>query len=180
MDSCAIEGNGRNVKGNDCVGRDCWEELKVTGLRPSMSMTDLVNHIGNCISEQVNSGNMHSNQASECQGILENIAHILMSDNQSAVAAASDEKSLMKKVNSLCSLLQDPVTINNAQFDEASHEEEPKSGSMICGEDSRQGPSIPRRDSFADLLLQLPRIASLPKFLFDIAEDDDDDDGSQA
>nr|GMC63310.1 ATP-dependent DNA helicase [Ipomoea batatas] len=184
MDTRAIEGNGRNLKGNDSVRRECWEQLKVTGLRPSMSMTDLVNHIGNCISEQVNSGNMHSNQASECQGILENIAHILMSDNQSAAAAASDEKCLMKKVNSLCCLLQDPATINNAQLDEekhlgvaVSHDEEAKtgsgSGSVICGEDSRQAaPSIPRRDSFADLLFQLPRIASLPKFLFDIAEDD--------
>ena len=33
-------------------------------------------------------------------------------------------------------------------------------------------PAMSRKDSFGDLLLHLPRIASLPKFLFGISEED--------
>ncbi|CAH9140952.1 unnamed protein product [Cuscuta epithymum] len=181
MDACTIERNGIYIKGmNVLEGRNYWEQFKASGLqRPSISMNDLVNRIENCISEQVNSGNMHFNKASECQAVLENVANILMSDNQ--CAAASDEKSLLKRVDSLyCLLQQDTASLNSSPVVEteklhfgggeaSSLEEEAK----VSGEDNgRQAPSvITRNDSFSDLLHQLPRIASLPKFLFDIAED---------
>ncbi|KAF7838113.1 uncharacterized protein G2W53_006595 [Senna tora] len=38
----------------------------------------------------------------------------------------------------------------------------------------KQAPGMSRKDSFGELLLHLPRIASLPKFLFNISEEDSD------
>ena len=37
----------------------------------------------------------------------------------------------------------------------------------------KQPPPMSRKDSVGDLLLNLPRIASLPQFLFNISEDVD-------
>ncbi|XP_073273907.1 uncharacterized protein [Primulina huaijiensis] len=168
-----------------------WEPPRVQGLPHSLSMSDLVNHIGNCISEQVICGNLPSNKASECQDMLENISQMLLSDTQHAMGL--DEKSLMKKVNSLCCLLQDPVTASNAQVQESRHEDidhgkdissELMNNSVHedakCklafegnGVDINQGPSISRKDSLNDFLLHLPHIASLPKFLVGISEDDE-------
>ncbi|CAK9168891.1 unnamed protein product [Ilex paraguariensis] len=193
MDTRAIEGNG-NFQGYDCQGLKNWEQLKVPGLHPSMSVSDFVNHIGHRISEQMTSGNLPSEKTSERQDMLENIAQILFSDNQ--FIAASDEKSLMKRVNSLCSLLQDPATASIVHVDGQSHFEGIQDGKYVehnracdslCDNKARsdtvasevyfkevpgckQAP-MARKDSFADLLLQLPRITSLPKFLFDISED---------
>lgn len=194
MDANAIEGNG-NYEFSDSQGLKNSEKLKVPGLRPSMSMTDLVSHIGQHISEQVTSGSIPSEKASEYQNIFENIAQIMLSDNQNV--AASDEK-LMKKVNSLCCLLQDPTVASSAQVEGENHFEGPFTGrdaelnypsdfmrEMKAHDDvvssldpkdmlgSKQTPGIPRRDSLGDLLLHLPRIASFPKFLFDIAETDE-------
>lgn len=191
MDTNAIEGNGKN----DLSDSQGLKNLKVPGLHPSMSMTDLVSHIGQHISEQVTSGSIPSEKASECQNIFENIAQIMLSDTQNV--AASDEK-LMKKVNSLCCLLQDPTVASSAHVEGENHFEGPFIGrdaelnypsdfvfEMKAHDDvvnsmdpkdmlgSKQTPGIPRRDSLGDLLLQLPRIASFPKFLFDIAEADE-------
>ncbi|KAJ8560815.1 hypothetical protein K7X08_022675 [Anisodus acutangulus] len=182
-------GENANSLGNDPHGMPNLEQLKVPGLRPSMSMTDLVSHIENCISEQINSGNLQSDDALECKGMLEDIAQMWLSDTQ--CTTASDEKSLMKKVNSLCCLLQDPTTSHESHFNGENHLQKPIQSNNACsssacesskGNDEENAkdfvggkptPSIPRRDSFGDLLLHLPRIASLPKFLFDIAEDDE-------
>nr|GMC63815.1 uncharacterized protein LOC109155298 [Ipomoea batatas] len=133
--------------------------------------------------------------------MLEEINRCLFSDTQ-YMPAASDEKSLMSRVNSLCCLLQkDPPP--TAQRRENYHEtamgdkgvgvfnfasasvvsernvEENRSPTpdddelpddLTC---SKQKPSMSRKDSVGDLLLNLPRITSLPQFLFNIAEDSD-------
>ncbi|XP_022969680.1 uncharacterized protein LOC111468633 [Cucurbita maxima] len=170
-----------------------WEQMKVPGLHPSMSMSDLVNHIGHCITEQMTAANTSfADQGPDCQDILEDIAQYLLTDNQSTT---SDEKSLMKRVNSLCCLLQkDPTntTTQNSQFDEESHGEAPddkksdttdsmsKSDVKAFAEDvkdntgTKQAVGMSRKDSFSELLLHLPRIASIPKFLFNISEEDDE------
>ncbi|KAI3446709.1 hypothetical protein Pfo_003374 [Paulownia fortunei] len=195
MDAHAIEGD-KIINEHDSEGQKSWEPLKVPGLHPSLSMSDLVNHVGNCISEQMTSGSLPSDKSSEHQDLLENVAQVLLSDAQ--YATGLDEKSLMKKVNSLCCLLQDPVVASSAQVDgekcyegvdhgknisfdlmhDSTHE---KAGNIMQaseeniydGPGCNQAPAMPRKDSLGDLLLHLPHIASLPKFLFGIAEDDE-------
>ncbi|KAL8040899.1 hypothetical protein ABFX02_10G129900 [Erythranthe guttata] len=166
-------------------GQKSRDSLKIQGLRPSMSMSDLVNHIENCISEQMTSGNLPSETASECHDMLENIAQVLLSDNNCATGL--DEKSLMKKVNSLCCLLQDPVTASNDG--ENHYKTADNRGKNVCfdsvsdsctnekvsdGNLKQAAPGLTRKDSLSDLLSHLPSIASLPKlpkFLFGIEED---------
>ncbi|KAL3643026.1 hypothetical protein CASFOL_013841 [Castilleja foliolosa] len=189
MDTQAIERN-RNSDKHDYGGRKTLGSLKVPGLRPSMSMSDLVNHIENHISEQMTCGSLPSAKASECQDMLENIAQVLLNDTQCVTGL--DEKSLMKKVNSLCCLLQDddgPVSEvenrcesvdrgQNVFFDLVNDSTNKMSGNITDDSEGliKQEPMMPRRDSLGDLLLHLPRIASLPKFpnfLYGIAENDE-------
>lgn len=146
MDGHAIEGNG-SCETNDNL------KLKVGGvLQQSMSMNDLMSHIGHCISEQM------TTTACGNRDMLEDIAQYLLSDSQ--FVTASDEKSLMSRVNSLCCLLQeDPSTVNNNGENSAS--------------DFKDASAMSRKDSFGELLLHIPRIASLPKFLFNISEEDE-------
>ncbi|KAI3946753.1 hypothetical protein MKW98_003316 [Papaver atlanticum] len=168
-----------------------WDQLKVPGIRPSMSMSDLVNHIGNCISEQMTSGNPLFSEGSENKDMLDEITQYLLSDTQNA--SASDEKSLMSRVNSLCCLLQkDAVPIQNSQVycedgNEGGKHTQPRLGTELTrnnkcidlfpGSDGDfsdspgNKPGMSRKDSLGDLLLHLPRIASLPQFLFNISED---------
>lgn len=185
-----MEGSTSSQSG-ELNGSKSVEQLIMRGIRPSMSMTDLVNHIGNCISEQMSSENPECTEGgSESHTkMLEDIAQHLLGDVQ--FTPCSDEKSLMSRVNSLCSLLQkDGTPVQSFEVtDEAkdlkttSHEPELmdqniNKGDIIAAEGSvrdvcKQAPSMPRIDSFGDLLHHLPRIASLPKFLFDISEDGD-------
>lgn len=178
-----MEGNSSNKPSDS----QCLKSLESPGLRPSMSMTDLVNRIGNCIAEEVTAGNIPSEKASECQDMLDNITQILLTDTQTI--HASDENSLMKRVNSLCCLLQDPATESSVQIDSKNNCEGPSNGryvqfnqpsdyilekqangnistSLAPGDvlGSQQHPAISRKDSLGDLLLQLPRITSLSKF----------------
>ncbi|KAJ9162928.1 hypothetical protein P3X46_022663 [Hevea brasiliensis] len=197
MDTCAIEGSGV-CEAVDSKGPRNWDQIKVPGLKPSMSMSDLMNHIGNCISEQMTSGNPpFPAEGSECQDILEDIAEYLLSDTQ--LTTSSDEKRLMARVNSLCCLLQkDPPPTQNLQVNEESCIGESDSGKGVqpnntnellhenrCKDDSKDpegnvkdvsgskhASGMSRKDSFGELLLHLPRIASLPKFLFNISEED--------
>ncbi|CAI0427614.1 unnamed protein product [Linum tenue] len=195
MDNHAIEGRG-NFESVDSRAPRNWDQIKVPGLTPSMSMSDLMNHIGNCISGQMNSGNTSSLSADgeECQEILADIAQYLLSDTQNTTS--SDEKRLMARVNSLCCLLQkDPTsssqqnlqTIGEDSSNDSVFQLNQPNGSLLLPEfkpsegnnmkdvasSSLKAPSgMSRRDSFGDLLLQLPRIASLPKFLFHISEED--------
>ncbi|KAF3669872.1 putative myosin-2 heavy chain-like, partial [Capsicum annuum] len=81
MDTRAV-GESANSIGYDAPEMQNFEQLKVPGRRPSMSMTDLVSHIESCISQQINSGNLQCDEALECKGMLEDIAQIWLSDTQ--------------------------------------------------------------------------------------------------
>ncbi|XP_057463574.1 uncharacterized protein LOC130753485 isoform X1 [Actinidia eriantha] len=179
------------IEGNESSGGHGFQAQR------SMSMSDLVNHIGHCILERMTSGNLssHFKEALESQDMLENIAEILLSDKQ--FHAITDEKKLMSRVNSLCYLLQEPTSTPNKQVGGESHSEGHDDGKRIqwnhdiesmhesiAGTDvgfrgaysnsyKQTPPVMSRTDSFGDLLSSLPRIASLPKFLFDISEDDE-------
>lgn len=174
MDTRAIEGNASSETVNSRAPRN-WNQIKVPGLHPSMSMSDLMSHIENCISEQIPSS---ANQPTDYQDMLDDIAQYLLNDNQ--LTTASDEKSLMTRVNSLCCLLQkDPATLQQSQADGESCVEGPAGGKDVAPEEDvkdnpigKQAAAMSRKDSFGELLLHLPRIASLPKFLFNISEED--------
>ncbi|KAF5725893.1 hypothetical protein HS088_TW23G00625 [Tripterygium wilfordii] len=118
--------------------------------------------------------------------MLEDIAQYLFSDGP--LTPPSYEKCLMSRVNSLCCRLQkDPSLAQSSQLNGASCIEEPiekadvqlNHGDMKASEKgvkdvspSKQTSAMSRKDSFGHLLLHLPRIASLPKFLFNISEED--------
>lgn len=176
------------------------DQIKVPGLHPSMSMTDIVSHIEHCISEQMTSGNpTFAGDSQQSRLILEEITRYLFNDSQAQVTAASDEKFLMSRVNSLCCLLQkDPSTSSTAEvtnvrtdlsvgtngggevgesnlnlelscksnvMESKGQQHEPSTRKQVSGS------GIPRKESVGDLLLNLPRIASLPQFLFPMSED---------
>lgn len=157
-----------------------------------------MSHIEHCLSEQMNYGNPPSSGGGpELRDMLDDISQYLLNDN---VAAASDEKSLMSKVNSLCCLLQDPAVVQNTPITEDyaaggpdgekvlkpnnnhefMHDNRRKTDFKSAEEDKRdltggkQAPGMSRKDSFGELLVHLPRIASLPKFLFNISEENSD------
>ncbi|GJN00717.1 hypothetical protein PR202_ga17915 [Eleusine coracana subsp. coracana] len=161
-----------------------WSQLKVPGLRPSMSVDDLVNHLGNCISEQITSGNAAlANSEVPTKETLEEIAQYLLGDTQGPPVSASDEKSLMARVDSLCCLIQkDAVPVVKPKPEpndsdsigvEASDgsDDEFSSASTRKTTGASEPPAMSRKDSFGELLTNLPRIASLPQFLFKIPED---------
>lgn len=183
----SIEGNRGTHSVSSNEPRN-WDEIKVPGIHPSMSMSDLVNHIGNHISENMTTGDSSvSVKGSEIQGILEDIAQYLLNDTQ--LISAPDEK-VMSRVNSLCCLLQDSASAQDpcanteicskeqdnmtdlhSKDREAQHDVK---GSETDANDmsvNNQTSGMSRKDSFGDLLLHLPRITSLPKFLFDISEE---------
>lgn len=197
MDKHAIE----EIKSFEAVNSKLasnWDQIKVLGLHPSMSIGDLVNHIGHCISEKMTSGNSLSNgKQQHHKDMLEEIAQYLFNDSQNTMA--SDEKSLMTRVNSLCCLLQkDPSVAQNLQgkndesFDVNGSGETSKTNFNYASEskasqgfpaskressdvsaDWKQAQAMSRKDSFGELLLSLPRIASLPQFFFNLSQDSD-------
>lgn len=152
-------------------------QVKIPGLRQSMSVGDLITHIGDCISEQMKSDdpNLHIDEEQR-KSILDEITHYLLSDSQTTTTAISDEKYIMSRVNSLCCLLQTrvqnlPVKPENPLdlgFGNFAQNHEPIVESRSA---EKPGPSIPRNDSVGELLLHLPRIASLPQFLGSVSED---------
>lgn len=167
------------------------DQIKVPGFHPSMSLSDLVNHIEHCIAEQVTSDNsIFSSNKQHRRDILE-ITQYLFSDSQST--STFDEQSLMSRVNSLCCLIQkDPSIAQNLpakrdddvdengdqEIDEAvaaaALESKPASeGESTDISGCKQALAMTKKDSFADLLINLPRIASLPQFLFSLPEDSD-------
>ncbi|XP_027125492.1 uncharacterized protein LOC113769573 isoform X1 [Coffea eugenioides] len=198
MDTHVIE-EIKNSGGEQWKELSSWHQIRVPGLHSSMSMSDLVSHLENRISEQRTSDNFILS-SDERQGleILEEINRCLFSDSQ--YVPASDEKSLMSRVNSLCCLLQkDPMTgqilpsksesisdvlVMDKRIDDSSFTLQ-ASGSNIDEKSAvaegemedilgcKQPPPMSRKDSVGDLLLNLPRIASLPQFLFNISEDVD-------
>ncbi|CAA2967349.1 Hypothetical predicted protein [Olea europaea subsp. europaea] len=109
------------VKGMVIVEQRSWEQLKVQDLHPSMWIHDLENNIGSCISEQVTVGFVPSNKTPEFWDVMENIKQDLLSDTQSTTGL--DEKSLLKKVDSLSSLLQDTATSSSAKVEKENYDE---------------------------------------------------------
>ncbi|XP_010526305.1 PREDICTED: uncharacterized protein LOC104803910 [Tarenaya hassleriana] len=168
-----------------------WDQIKVPGLRQSISVSNFMNHLEQCLSDPAR-GN-----ESERKEILD-IAQLLFSETQ--FTTLSDEKSLMTRVNSLCCLLQkDGTAAGNSQLNEESSVGCPDTGKFSQPNDLRKGlrdnenrdehkvsdpeatgassskpPGIPRIDSYNEILLQLPRIASLPQFLPFITGEDGD------
>lgn len=150
---------------------------KASGITPSISMSDLVSHIGRCISGCGNpsafpSGSVDDDDELNSRGILEEISRYLLNDPSSsnnimvgASASATplpDRHSLMCRVNSLYSLLQKDV-----------HDEKEEEGIDLP---SVRNPAWSRKDSVSDLLLlNLPRIASLPHILPVVSEECDGD-----
>ncbi|XP_071726861.1 uncharacterized protein [Rutidosis leptorrhynchoides] len=209
-----------------------WQKDITPQLQPTMPIFDTMNYIGNCYSEQyVSSLNLPfaNNVAGQVNpnDMLENISHILLSDNQ--LTPTSDERMLMSKVNSFFNLLQDNqngqnigngsftpdpaitmlqdipggFTLDSIQISKTTTQEEgsisqptklsqdypndlfaPGSSQMAQQDENvnfflESNPSpenvtlrdgILRNDSFGDLMNQLPSIASLPRFLFDLSE----------
>ncbi|KAL2624858.1 hypothetical protein AAZV13_07G019100 [Glycine max] len=175
------------------------DQIKLPGLHPSMSMDDLVSHIGHCISEQMGSDNPNfagDNQYS--RSILEEFTQYLFNDSQHATT--SDEQRVMSKVNSLYCLLQkDPSTaedtntmtrngngldadeggkvgVSNSNITELSQPCKTKVSDLEVQADDASGckqggTGMSRKESAGDLLLNLPRVASLPQFLFNMSED---------
>lgn len=193
MDNQVIEDNPTSET-EDFKDPERWRQFKVPGIRPSMSMSDLVNHLGHCISEQINSGNPQlAGDSLTTKDILEEITQYLLSDSQNS--SASDEKSLMSRVNSLCCLIQkdagaaQSLQINsgdgavgddvmfNASKPGSTSERKPLFDFAVAEGESNDAPgckqpaNISRKESFGELLMHLPRIASLPQFLFNISED---------
>ncbi|KAF8392988.1 hypothetical protein HHK36_021229 [Tetracentron sinense] len=191
MDTHGIEEN-RSSEIEESRELSNMDQFKVPGLHPSMSMSDLVSHIGHCISGQVTSGNpLLSGEGLRNSNMLEDITQYLLSDSQ--LTSASDEQSLMSRVNSFCCLLQkDPATVQNLQLncedglhepddgtnDQSNTTYESESESEVTGcSPAPEGEStndvsgckktlaISRKDSFGELLLSLPRIASLSQLL---------------
>ncbi|XP_066322806.1 uncharacterized protein [Miscanthus floridulus] len=157
-----------------------WNQFKAPELKASISVEDLVNHLGNCKADQRSVGDppltINDGKTKE---VLEDLVQYLFSDTQSL--PASDDKYLMARVDSLYSLLEkdtvpatmrkpecsDDIGIN--QVDSDGFEEE--LNSSLAG--AKEPLTISRNDSFGELLLNLPPVASIPQFLFNIAENSD-------
>ncbi|XP_010905052.1 uncharacterized protein [Elaeis guineensis] len=142
------------------------DQLKVPGSKESMSRNYLVNHIENCT--QMASGNpSSSSDPLPTQEILENISQQLLDDSQGS--SVLDEQSLLPRVNSFLSLIT-PQNLQVINGERRIVVDESDSVTAIEVVDGAQ-PPISRNESAGELLINLPRIASLPHFLTDIAED---------
>lgn len=172
-----------------------WDNIKVPGLHPSMSMSDLVSHIENRFSEHRTSTNSPCNDERESLEILDEISRCLFTDSQHV--PTSDEKSIMTRVDSLYNLLRkDSGPVQDFNF-RSTHSKDmslmdnktkyqlnsfaPEVKSELTEDSSTphgelvdlsgKGLGMSRKDSVGELLLNLPRIASLPQFFFNISED---------
>ncbi|KAL1809792.1 hypothetical protein ACET3Z_026782 [Daucus carota] len=197
IDSKVIE----NIKNNsleELKNRSCWDRIRVPGLHTSLSMNDLVSHLENQILEPtISNSPILSDDQRRSLEILEEISKCLFTDSRHIT---SDEKSVMSRVDSLCCLLhpstvqEDPLdkgnNTNMATSEDNKHvhelkwfdtklkskvaEEAPTLHSELNdGSGCKQEPDMSRKDSVGDLLLNLPRIASLPQFCFNFSEDPD-------
>lgn len=163
MDARAIEGVGGSVDSRNTNG---WSQIKMPGLHQSISMNDFLTFL--------------SDQACENNQEFEEMKQILLSDTQTD---SSDEKSVMSKVNSFCNLLQS-ATNSHLNIENTDSGKEigvdnnsrhmTEGGKRVVDPASSSKPlqGMSRKDSFSDLLVHLPRITSLPKFLFNISEED--------
>ncbi|XP_038981860.1 uncharacterized protein LOC103707426 isoform X2 [Phoenix dactylifera] len=147
------------------------DQLSARGPKETMSSSHLVNCMEKCT--QMASGNpSSSSDALPTKEILENISQQLLDDSQGS--SVLDEQSLLPRVNSLLSLITpQSLQVNN------------NGGRRIVGDESDSvtatevvdgaQPSVSRNESYGELLINLPRIASLPQFLSNIYEDFEDE-----
>ncbi|KAI9125617.1 hypothetical protein K1719_003035 [Acacia pycnantha] len=181
--SCiTLDSRSREVP-SPCSGSGCseteskgprnWDKIKVPGLCPSMSMSDFMSHIEHCISEQINSGNPPSG-GGELREMLDDISQYLLSDNQDPATVQNSHNT------DGCTAVEPDENPNLSHNLELMQDYKNRTDASVAEEDTRdvsggkQAPGMSRKDSFGDLLLHLPRIVSLPKFLFNISEDDSD------
>ncbi|KAG1363720.1 hypothetical protein COCNU_11G005470 [Cocos nucifera] len=143
MDTQVIEENATRET-EEFKDPGCWDQFKVPGIQPSMSVSDLVNHIGHCISEQINSGNpLLSGDNLPTKDVLEEITQYLLSDSQ--ILSSSDEKSLMSRVNSFCCLIQkDAGTGQSLQINNGDN----AAGDDVTGNASKPGSTSERKPLF--------------------------------
>uniref|UniRef100_A0A1J3CPB9 TRF2/HOY1 PH-like domain-containing protein n=1 Tax=Noccaea caerulescens TaxID=107243 RepID=A0A1J3CPB9_NOCCA len=155
MDARAIEGAGASV---DSRVTTEWSQVQVPGLRQSISMNDFLALL--------------SDPASGDNPELEEMKQLLLSDNNTQPETTSDEKSVMSKVNSFYNLLQAAAN-DDLDIGEVDINNRPKTecnDRVVDPASSSKPQGMSRKDSFSDLLVHLPRITSLPKFLFNISE----------
>lgn len=172
MDACTTEEVGVRLPKEPSLLSQLGE-IKVPGIHPSLSMSDLVTHLGHCISEQKGfKDSLFPGDEQLNEEILEELTRYLLNDSN--ISASSDEQSLMSRVNSLCCLLQKDT---GAKSDTGM----PSTGEVstrVLKTEIEAGPvdelaelngvharAMSRKDSVGDLLLNLPRIASLPHIL---------------
>ncbi|KAG9148446.1 hypothetical protein Leryth_016912 [Lithospermum erythrorhizon] len=179
--------HGKEVPRNTCP----WNNASIPWITTSTSMTDLVSHLEKRICEQRTSNNFSlSDEEWKSLAALEDISRSLFSIAQNM--PTSDEKSLMSRVNSLCCLLQkDPSTVPNVPSSDNNLVGMPttskgalqSNSAQICETSSKESDEFPgckqtlpiaREDSYGDLLLNLPRIASLPQFLYNLGDGNND------
>ncbi|KAK1360064.1 Pre-rRNA-processing protein IPI3 [Heracleum sosnowskyi] len=168
----SVMGNGMN-EANSGTGEsknlNGWDNIKVPGLHPSMSMSDLVSHIEHRFSEQRTSKNSLPNDERESLEILDEISSLLQKDpgpvqdfnfksGQSNDMTMTDTKT-KHQFNCFAPEVKSEVTEDSST---------PRGESAAV---SGKGLGMSRKDSVGELLLNLPRIASLPHFLFNISED---------
>lgn len=160
-------------------------QLKKPGLSASIAVNNFSHHVDNCMAEQRTMDNPAlANNKEKSSDVLQDIYQCLFSDTPGM--PTSDDKYVMARVNSFCSLLEnnkvteamtkpegkDKSNITVVELDSDSYNEDLKSPHPIKP-GVTESPAISRKESFGDLLLKLPRIASIPQFLFDIQEDFD-------
>jgi hypothetical protein len=113
---------------------------------------------------------------------LEGIAQYLLGDMQGPPVSASDEQSLMARVDSLCCLIQkdaapvvqpkpEPNDSDSIGVEASDGSDEEFTSAPRKTTYASDPPTMSRKDSFGELLTNLPRIASLPQFYFKIPED---------
>ncbi|CAM0950698.1 unnamed protein product [Alopecurus aequalis] len=173
-----------------------WNGFKLPGMRRSMSKSEMANHIGNHIYRQMYSGNLPAadgGAGTSGKLVLDDITRYLLSDSQmvnsghdstgelafdeltrqllndSQIAAAADERMLMSRVNSLCSLIHRDSGASQVNAgvdgDNEMYERKPQPYAPPVGGDDGSGSMPPRQEPFGDLLTHLPRISSFPHFL---------------
>jgi len=173
-----------------------WNGFKLPGLRRSMSKSEIANHIGHHIYRQMYSGNLPAadgGAGTSGKLALDDITRYLLSDshiinsghdsagelafdevtrqllNDSQITVAADERMLMSRVNSLCSLIHkdsgESQVNAGVHGDNEMNKRKPQPYAPLLGGEDGSGSLPPRQEPFGDLLTHLPRISSFPHFL---------------
>ncbi|KAD2806205.1 hypothetical protein E3N88_39582 [Mikania micrantha] len=120
-----------------------------------MSMSDLVNHIENKITKNRTPGDQRplSHEEQQSLHILEDISRCLFNDSYEHETNNAYEKLAAERSSDEPNPFTEPASVRMVMKD-----------SSEVADDHKTTPGIPRNDSVGELLLNLPRIASLPHF----------------